>query len=88
MDVSRRQSIKALAAAAAITPSLAHAQPAPQTGIRLVILDVGGTLIEDHGEVPDSMRAAFLGAGVDITLNEIGEWRGASKREWSVTSWN
>ena len=80
MDVSRRQSIKALAAAAAMTPSLAHAQQAPQTGIRLVILDVGGTLIEDHGEVPDSMRAAFLGAGVDITLNEIGDWRGASKR--------
>ena len=48
--------------------------------IRLVVLDVGGTLIEDHGEVPDSMRSAFVAGGVDVSLAEIGEWRGASKR--------
>jgi phosphonatase-like hydrolase len=26
------------------------------------------------------MRSAFLGGGVDVSLAEIGEWRGASKR--------
>jgi len=80
MGISRRQSLKALAAAAVMSPSLVNAQPAAQARIRLVVLDVGGTLIEDHGEVPDSMRAAFLGGGVDVSLAEIGEWRGASKR--------
>lgn len=80
MAVSRRQSLKALAAAAVMAPSLVRAQTAVRTKIRLVVLDVGGTLIEDHGEVPESMRSAFLGGGLDVSLNEIGEWRGASKR--------
>lgn len=80
MTISRRQSLKALAAAAVVSPSFANAQPTAQIRIRLVVLDVGGTLIEDHGEVPDSMRSAFLGGGLDVSLNEIGEWRGASKR--------
>jgi phosphonatase-like hydrolase len=80
MAFSRRQAMKALAAAAVMSPTLGQTQPAAQARIRLVILDVGGTLIEDHGEVPDSMRSAFLGGGVDISLAEIGEWRGASKR--------
>jgi phosphonatase-like hydrolase len=78
MRISRRQSLAGLAAAIA-APSFVRAQPSPPR-IRLVVLDVGGTLIEDHGEVPDSMRAAFLGGGVDVSLAEIGEWRGASKR--------
>jgi phosphonatase-like hydrolase len=79
MRISRRQTLAALSAAAIVAPSLVRAQPAAPR-IRLVVLDVGGTLIEDHGEVPDSMRAAFLGGGVDVSLAEIGEWRGASKR--------
>jgi len=79
MRVSRRQSLTGLAAAAIVAPSLVRAQPSTPR-IRLVVLDVGGTLIEDHGEVPNSMRAAFLGGGVDVGLAEIGEWRGASKR--------
>jgi len=79
MSISRRQSLMALAAAAIVSPSFVRAQPAVPA-IRLVVLDVGGTLIEDHGEVPNSMRAAFLGGGVDVSLAEIGEWRGASKR--------
>ena len=79
LRISRRQSLKGLTAAALVSPSLVRAQPtAPH--IRLVVLDVGGTLIEDHGEVPNSMRAAFLGGGIDVSLAEIGEWRGASKR--------
>src|SRR5262245_43168089 len=78
MRISRRQSLAGLAAAIA-APSLVRAQSSAPP-VRLVVLDVGGTLIEDHGEVPNSMRAAFLGGGVDVSLSEIGEWRGASKR--------
>ena len=79
MGISRRQSLKGLAAAAIVAPSFARAQAALPR-VRLVVLDVGGTLIQDHGEVPNSMHAAFLGGGIDVSLAEIGEWRGASKR--------
>jgi phosphonatase-like hydrolase len=48
--------------------------------IRLVVLDVGGTLIEDHGEVPQAMHDALTKRGVEVSFAEIGEWRGASKR--------
>jgi phosphonatase-like hydrolase len=48
--------------------------------IRLVVFDVGGTLIEDHGEVPNAMHEAFAHQGLDVGFDEIGNWRGASKR--------
>ena len=79
MGISRRQSLTLMAAAAALTTGPSRAQPEKQRPIRLVVLDVGGTLIEDHGEVPSSMRSAFAGGGIDVSLAEIGEWRGASK---------
>jgi phosphonatase-like hydrolase len=78
---SRRHSLKALAAAA-ILPTAARAatvKPAAKP-IRLVVLDVGGTLIEDHGEVPNAMHDALTKKGVPVSFAEIGEWRGASKR--------
>jgi phosphonatase-like hydrolase len=78
---SRRHSLKMVAAATAF-PAVARAasQAAAPKPIRLVVLDVGGTLIEDHGEVPEAMHRALTSHGVAVTFAEIGEWRGASKR--------
>lgn len=53
----------------------------PKRQIRLVILDIGGTIIQDHGEVPNAMHDALAQHGVDASFAEIGGWRGASKRE-------
>jgi len=76
--------MKALAAAAAGLPALANAAEGTFSSglkpVRLVVLDVGGTIIEDHGEVPTAMLNAFKRGGLDVSLAEIGEWRGASKR--------
>jgi phosphonatase-like hydrolase len=85
MTISRRQVFNGAAAAATATiaidvfPAAARAQPKQK--IRLVILDIGGTLIEDHGEVPNAMHDALARRGVEASFSEIGEWRGASKRE-------
>jgi phosphonatase-like hydrolase len=81
LRISRRHSLKALAAAA-VVPAAARAASSGQANkpIRLVVLDVGGTLIEDHGEVPTAMHDALTKKGVDVSFAEIGEWRGASKR--------
>jgi len=48
--------------------------------IRLVILDVGGTIIEDRGDIPQELRKALANHGVESTPEEISRWRGASKR--------
>ena len=70
----------AIAADAATAAAPAHAAAATRTAIRLVALDVGGTLIEDHGEVPSCMQAALGAKGIAASLAEINDWRGASKR--------
>jgi phosphonatase-like hydrolase len=49
--------------------------------IRLVVFDVAGTLIEDHGEVLDCFRRALEGNGIQVPEDELREWKGASKRE-------
>ncbi len=49
--------------------------------IRLVVFDVAGTIIEDHGEVLTSFRMALEENGVAVTEAELAEWKGASKRE-------
>ena len=49
--------------------------------IRLVIFDIAGTTIEDHGEVLSSFRAALEKNGISTTDAELAEWKGASKRE-------
>ncbi len=49
--------------------------------IRLIVLDVGGTIIEDRGDVPETLRSAMANHGITVTPAEISEWRGASKRE-------
>src|ERR1700733_12031752 len=52
----------------------------PPMPLKLVVLDIGGTLIGDHGEVPDAMLGAFARQGIIVTPQEFSEWRGASKR--------
>ena len=75
MAISRRQALKqatmaAVLAQGAIAP-VAVAQPKRQ--IRLVILDIGGTIIEDHGEVPNAMHDALAQHGVDASFAAIAD---------------
>jgi phosphonatase-like hydrolase len=82
MTFSRRQSLKTIAALAAM-PAGAVAQTkdrAPAPKLRLVVLDIGGTLIPDKGEVPEAMKSALALGGIEASYDEIGDWRGASKR--------
>ena len=83
---SRRRSLSLLPALAGLVGSAA-AQPAardedddPPMPLKLVVLDIGGTLIGDHGEVPEAMLGAFSRHGITVTPAEFSEWRGASKR--------
>ncbi len=84
---SRRKSLTLIPALAGIAGTAA-AQPVPPGGddddppmpLKLVVLDIGGTLIGDHGEVPDAMLGAFSRHGITVTPQEFSEWRGASKR--------
>ncbi|MDP9169664.1 MAG: HAD hydrolase-like protein [Acidobacteriota bacterium] len=79
MRLSRRQSFAALAAAGAAASGQSVA--AVSAPIRLVVLDVGGTIIEDRGDVPEALKKAFAKHGITVTPAEIAGWRGASKRE-------
>jgi phosphonatase-like hydrolase len=49
--------------------------------IRLVIFDIAGTIIEDHGEVLSSFELALKKNGISVEEHELREWKGASKRE-------
>jgi len=53
----------------------------PQLPIRLVVLDIGGTIVEERGDVPEALGAAFLKKGITVSPSEINQWRGAAKRE-------
>jgi len=59
-SISRRQSFKTLAAASAAGGSLAGAA---EPAIRLVVLDVGGTIVQDRGDVPKALESG-RGRGV------------------------
>ncbi len=49
--------------------------------IRLVVFDLAGTLVEDHGEVLLSVTRALERQGIPVSAGELREWRGASKRD-------
>jgi phosphonatase-like hydrolase len=49
--------------------------------VRLVIFDIGGTIIEDHGEVVASFSAALAANGLPASEAEIKELKGSSKRD-------
>jgi phosphonatase-like hydrolase len=83
MRLSRRGMFPAIAgsmwaAGAAADPS--DDDEDPPMPLKLVVLDIGGTLIADHGEVPDAMLGALARHGIIVTPQEFSEWRGASKR--------
>ena len=78
MKLSRRRSLSLLPA---LMATGASAQPSGSAlSLKLVVLDIGGTLIGDHGEVPDAMLGAFSRKGITVTPQEFSGWRGASKR--------
>src|SRR2546423_749814 len=81
LGLSRRQSLKTIAAIAAFPAAARAASPLDAHAVKLVVLDVGGTIIQDHGEVPQAMQSALAKGGVKVSLAEINDWRGASKRE-------
>ena len=81
MAFSRRQSLKTIAAIAAFPTAARGAASLDAHGVKLVVLDVGGTIIQDHGEVPQAMQSALAKRSVKVSLAEINDWRGASKRE-------
>ena len=55
MRLSRRHSLQALTAAVAM-PSIAGAQA---NSIRLIVLDVGGTILQDRGDVVEALLGAM-----------------------------
>jgi phosphonatase-like hydrolase len=77
-SISRRESIRTLAAASAVGGSRARAA---EPAIRLVVLDVGGTIIQDRGDVPKALQQAFANHGLNVSPADIAGLRGASKRE-------
>ena len=76
MKLSRRNSLKALTAALALPTSSRAADAA----IQLVVLDVGGTLIEDRGDVVATLQSTMAKRGIVVSAPDIGPWRGAAKR--------
>jgi phosphonatase-like hydrolase len=67
--------------AASTIPSVLGARHITPPPIRLVVFDIGGTIIADRGNVPELLRRALQHHSVDSTPEEIAKWRGASKRE-------
>lgn len=49
--------------------------------VRLVVLDIMGTIIEDRGQVADSFASALSRRGFSVPSEDINEIKGASKRE-------
>ncbi len=49
--------------------------------IRLVVFDIAGTIIEDHGEVIRAFTKALMENGIPFVEDELKRWKGASKRE-------
>jgi len=49
--------------------------------IRLVVFDIAGTIIEDHGEVVCAFAKALMENGIPFAEDELKKWKGASKRE-------
>jgi phosphonatase-like hydrolase len=81
LKISRRQSLMQLASAAAIPAAARAASGQAVSGIKLVVLDVGGTIVEDRGDVPQALSTALAHHGIKSSAEEIRKLRGASKRE-------
>jgi phosphonatase-like hydrolase len=77
LQKSRRHSLKVLTAAAAAFPLAASPRA---DNFSFIILDVGGTLLEDRGDVVESLRSSMAKRDIAVSAAEIGPWRGAAKR--------
>jgi len=51
------------------------------SSIKLVIFDIAGTIIQDHGEVVSAFSNALQRNGIRFAPDELKRWKGASKRE-------
>jgi phosphonatase-like hydrolase len=80
MRFTRRDSLKLISATAA-GANLSESAGATPSRVRLIVLDVGGTIIQDRGDVPEVLQSSFAKHGIRVELDEIAKWRGASKRE-------
>ena len=49
--------------------------------IKLVVFDIAGTIIQDHGEVVSAFSSALEKNRIPFTAEELKRWKGASKRE-------
>lgn len=49
--------------------------------IELVVFDLGGTTIEDKGQVPEAFTTVLRAYGIEVTDEALRTVRGASKRE-------
>ena len=82
MRLIRRHVLKAIGAGIALRTASETPAPAALRGsTRLVVLDVGGTIIQDRGDVVACLQAAFSAQQINISAAEINGWRGAAKRE-------
>src|ERR1700747_1684 len=49
--------------------------------IKLVVFDMAGTIIEDHGDVVRAFAKGLMENGIPFEKDELQKWKGASKRE-------
>jgi len=49
--------------------------------LELVVFDMGGTTVSDHGEVPAAFTGALTQHGIEISADQLNSVRGRSKRE-------
>jgi phosphoglycolate phosphatase-like HAD superfamily hydrolase len=81
MKSSRRQALGAIAGLyGAALPQRVNAGGL-QLPIRLAVLDVGGTIVEERGDIPEALAGAFEKRGITVSSAEINQWRGAAKRD-------
>lgn len=77
MQKSRRHTLQVLTAAAAALPLAANPRA---DNFRFIILDVGGTLLEDRGDVVGSLRSSMAKRDIAASPAEIAPLRGAAKK--------
>lgn len=77
--MNRRESFRFGAAAALAAAGMKGADT--KAKIRLAVLDLGGTIIEDRGDVPEAMISACADHGIAIQPQDVAKYRGASKKE-------
>jgi phosphonatase-like hydrolase len=81
LPITERQTFLALVAKSDNDYALPGVPCGPMPKVKLVIFDIGGTIIEDNGEVVDSFSAALEKSGLRATRQELTELKGASKQD-------